>query len=305
MIRAVIAAAVVAAPAGSTAAETPIVVPIEDVRTHAVVARWAVHLTTWTERINDQTAENSDATATWFQVGLGPRRFPGPFEVRGLDRWSARLRFGGIVHDATDKLSIGPVTTAVQRIDSHDTLSILPMIHLQTGVEIAIATPWLADRGEAPGLAMATVHGPDAELARHGWSIRPATAHIRADLLLCRSWFVELALGSEVFRPTDDRTSGVEWGLRWHAAAGLGLGCNHHANRWNNALALVFQYRARAMLYSRDADESYADTISTALEWNPGRVALALFGAIPWKADYDDHPMIGLRVSVGLWGNGR
>lgn len=272
----------------------PVVVPADDTRTHAIASRRSLAVSAWYARL-------PDSNASWLQVGAGPSRWKLPFRgasMGELDRWTLRGRFGFLVPDDGDA-AWAPLTLAAQRFSVYDTLSTLPLIHLQSGLELAISTPWLSGRDLDPGSLGASVYTADTELARNGWSVRPASWHARADLLLCRSMHLEAGAGPEVFRSTRaaDRERGVDLGLRWRFSVGLSFACPDRSTPLADVTASM-QYSARALLYNREAASTYDDRMQFALQYQPSRVAVAVFTT-------PDARLLGLRIQVEAGGPAR
>jgi hypothetical protein len=270
------------------------VVPPDDTRTHAVVSRRSVALSLWATRLG------GDTSASWLQLGLGPSRWKLPFRgasMGELDRWSGRARIGLVVPDGRGT-SFAPLTLGAQRISVYDTLSAAPLIHLQTGIELAISTPWLSDRRLDPGETGAAVHSADTELVDNGWSLRPLSWHVRADALACRSIYVEVGVGPELFRSTAHPERGADYGLRWHTGGGVSLACPALTRRFLDDLTVVVQYSARALLYNRDDGAAYADRLLFALQLQRGRWALAALTSV-------DARILGIRIQVEAGGPSR
>jgi hypothetical protein len=291
-----VAVALAGAATPTAAADPAIVVAADDTRTHAVASRNSVAVSSWYTRLPDQ------GHAIWLQLGLGPSRFKLPFRgasMGELDRWTARLRVGRLwPDDAMTDAVWSPLTIAAQRISAYDTLSVLPLIHLQTGIEIAVSTPWLSDPELDPELAHGDAWSADTELARNGWSLRPASWHVRADALMCRAIHLEAGIGPELFRSTADPDRGLDYGLRWNASLGFSLACPRDSafSRWvAGRLTVSAQYRARALLYNRDDDASYDDQTAVALMYQYRGYAIAGFATL------DGH-LWGIRVSVEAGG---
>ncbi|HWO23399.1 MAG TPA: hypothetical protein VNO30_31880 [Kofleriaceae bacterium] len=275
-------------------ADSPVVVPADDTRTHAIVSRRSVALSAWYARLDD-------SNAAWFQVGAGPSHWKLPFRgasMGELERWTLRGRFGFLASDDAD-VTWAPLTLAAQRITVYDTLSVLPLIHFQSGVELAVSTPWLSDRELDPGPLGARVYTADTELVRNGWSVRPASWHARIDLLLCRSMHLEGGAGPEVFRSTRamDRARGVDIGLRWRFSVGFSFACPARSTPFADVTASM-QYSARALLYNREVAPSYDDRMQFALQYQPNRFALAVFTT-------PDARMLGVRIQVEAGGPDR
>jgi hypothetical protein len=279
-------------------AELPIVVPPDDTRTHAVVSRHPLALSTWFARLRDDT--RGDASATWFQIGFGPSRWRLPFRgasMGALDRWTGRIRGGIVVPDGSGTL-VAPLTFAAQRISVHDTLSVVPLIHLQTGIELAFSTPWLSGRLLDPSMTAAAVYSADTELVDNGWSIRPASWHVRTDALVCRSIYAELGVGPELFRSTAHPERSLDYGVRWHAGFGFSLACRAFTRSFLDDLTVVLQYSARALLYNHDAAPSYDDRLQLALQLKRDRWAVAAMSSA-------DARLIAVRVQRDFGGPDR
>jgi hypothetical protein len=276
------------------AGEPAIVVPADDTRTHAVASRRLLSSAIWYANLPE------DANALWYQLGVGPVSWKLPFRgssMGELDRWTLRARFG-VVANRDDKLHWAPLTFAAQRISVHDTLSVLPLIHVQTGIEVAFSTPWVSGKTLDPRMLGADVYSADTELARNGWSIRPAEWHVRADALMCRSIHVEAGLGPELFRSTEEPDRGLDFGLRWRASLGMSLACPARTSWFITHVTASVQYRARALLYNRDAPSAYDDRLAFALQYQYGPLSVAGFIT-------PDAKLWGVRVEVDAGGPSR
>jgi hypothetical protein len=275
--------------AGPAIADPALVMPADDTRTHAIASRrWFAAWASWARLRKD------DTNATWFQVGLGPSRWKLPFRgarVGEKERWTLRGRFGFITDGDADT-TWGPLTLAAQRITVHEILAVPPMIHVQSGIEIAVSTPWLSDRRLDPAALGATAYSADTELAGNGWSLRPATVHARFDVLVCRSLHAEVGAGPEVFRSTLDPARGIDIGVRWRFSVGFSLACPARPTPLAD-ITVSLQYNARALLYNRAADPTYDDALQFALQWQLDAVAIAAFSTV-------DARIFGLRMELEL-----
>jgi hypothetical protein len=283
---AALACAMAAAPALASA-DQPVVVPADDTRTHAVVLRRRIGFAA--------TGAYLPETWAWFgQVALGPISWKLP--LRGahateLDQWSLRGRFGMFVDG--EERTWAPITLAAQRISVHDVLRVPQYIHFQTGVEVAISSPWLSGRDVDPSAAGGPVFTADTELARNGWSVRPLSAHARIDVLICRSLHLEGGIGPELFRSVTEPARGNDFGLRWHASIGTSFACPVRSLPLSN-LTWSVQYSARALLYNRDAPATYDDRALAALQYRSGWFSVGAF------ASRDLH-VVGGRVQIDVW----
>lgn len=292
-------------PRSYAVSEPPVVVPADDTHTDARVARthlrWSQSLT-W---IAGWRPARLDHLMSWFDVGVGPLQQG--LKLRqaswgSLAHWSGRLRWGG-VFPAGESAELGPITVGARWYRVLDLFDKAPLIHAQTGVEIAISTPWISDASLQPGAGLLATHGPDGEVAGNGWSLRPAEWHGRADLLVCRSWHGEVGVGPELFRSTVDPTRALDYGLRWHANLGVGLACNHRRDRWINDVTVSVQYRARAVLHSATDGRAYRDTVALAVQYAPrGAHAIGVFAAIDPGRATNDFLMFGVRFQASMGG---
>lgn len=285
--------------------EPPVVVPADDTHTHARVSRTKVRLGITLAWLGRYGAARSAPVLTWFDVGFGPILDEIPLReasLGSLAHWSWRLRFG-VAAGRDEDAQLAPITVAARRYRVLDLFDRAPLLHAQHGVEIAIATPWIADPDAVPTAALAALYGPDGELADNGWSLRPADWHARADLLICRSWHGEIGAGPELFRSTADDDRALDVGVRWHFSLGVGLACARRRDRFVNDVTVAVQYRARAVLYNRTDGGSYRDTVALSLQYAPrGGHAIGAFAAIDPGPATRDYLMVGLRWQLSLGG---
>jgi hypothetical protein len=284
-------------------AQTPAVVsPPDSRRTYARITREWGEVAVWAERLDDRTAADEDATAYWAQLGVGPVRYQLP--LRGatlgwLARWAYRARFG-VIHPDGGEYIAGPLTVAAMRFTPHDSFDVERMLHLESGLEIALSTPWLEDPDGLPPSSVRELHGPDAEVADVGWSLRPATLHGRIDLLSCRSWHVELGAGPEIFRSTIDEARPLDYGLRWHIVGGVVPICPRSYFTFLRQVTISVQHRARAMLYNAERDPFYAGTNAFGIAYSRKHFSASIQVA---SADWDwfwawDNWSVGLRLAL-------
>ncbi len=285
-------------------ADLPIVVPAEDTGTQALASRRIVNIAIWSEWLHayEDIAERN-LLAQWFQLSAGPIRATLP--LRGatlgpLDHWMGRIR-GGMVYGGDRGWVAAPLTFAVQRLSDYEILALAPVAHVQSGIEIALSTPWLSNRKSDPGPSFAALHGPDSELAGNGFSLRPLSWHIRVDIPACRSYHFEAGLGSEVFRSTEDSSLPLDIGLRWHASLGLSPACAHQRNVFFNDLTMAFQYRGRAIVYREPLAPTSNHNLSLILQYQANSVAFAIYGGAD-PASIADYLMMGFRMQIRLGG---
>lgn len=292
------AVALVAACAAHAAARPRVVIPVEDVRSQGLLSHHAVEMSVAT---SFDLAPDGDRRLHTVQVGVGPFTFGGmAAQVFGpLSGLGVRIRFTA-VEPEDDQVVFGPMTAAVRKSFPVRVLDFAPLAHVQTGLEFAVATPWLEERMHVPAKSFASLHGADAELSSSGWSLRPLDGHLRVDLLACRSLHVEVGAGPEVFVP--ELEGETEYGLRYHGSLGVGLACADRPDTGVLAsMVTSIQYRARAIVERGTLAPTYRDEIGVALQIAlGGRLNLTFFGsADPYKR-MDDHLTLGVRLQLGI-----
>lgn len=273
-------------------ADLPIVVPPEDRDSHALVTLRPWRASLW---LTHAGHPHDAATLGTLQVGAGPQLFRLP--VRGgslgwLARWSFRARFQWARTDQDRDWYVGPLTFAMQRPWTFNLGGIVTLAHLQGGVESTLSTPWLHTGDRDLPLAVRAAHVADSELVESGWSLRPLTGHVRADLLACRSIHLEVGGGPELFRSTAELDRATAIGARWHAAAGFSLACVHRRREWLNDVTVALQWRGRMIAVRGDEGGGYADDVTIGLDLDLGDWAFAGFigphgdelGTETWKA---------------------
>jgi hypothetical protein len=269
------------------------VVAIDDLRTHAPVLyeRYQVGAT------YRYVLEGDNADLTALQIGLGPMKHKRS-QLRQTLSWmhdyALRLRFTAI-DLAGDDRRFGPITVGLQRYARVAPVAIAPLLHLHYGVEVAVSSPWASGREELPDPALAAAMGVETELASNGWSLRPATAYVRADLLMCRSIAVELGAGPEAFVTTIPNLEN-EYGVRFRGLLGFSLGPCHKRNSWRKNIDVVIQYRGRARLYSDDAAPDIFNELGLELQ-RRGWLNLGLFGTTDFGSS--DGFTFGARLQLG------
>jgi hypothetical protein len=271
------------------------IVAIDDTRTHGPIpGEWAHAGATYRYIL-----QGDDADITTLQLGLGPKKFTEQ-HARELLSWAKRVAFrvrASAVSLATDDRAFGPLTFALQRYIPIEPLAIAPLVHAHYGLEIAAATPWLSDRRTLPAEPIRTAMAVDTELASNGWSLRPLSAYVRIDALICRSIYFELGAGPEVFVPTIPATD-TEYGVRYRAALGASFACTHRrASAWHDVAALL-EYRGRVKLY---ADDAYPDAFGALAFEVQGRIPglrMLLLG-LSVSTDFQDFVTLGARLQLG------
>jgi hypothetical protein len=188
----------------------------------------------------------------------------------------------------------GPLTVALQRYLPIAPLAISPMLYAHVGIEAAISTPWLSGRFSTPVQAIQVLDGVDTELARNGWSLRPASAYLRGDFLACRSASAELGIEPEAFVPT---VGANEYGARFHAAGGLSLGCEGNMSPY--APKLVLEYRGRVMMYAAGEAPSFRDSLGAAVQVDLDWLVLQMFYRSDLGTAMLHYGAVGLRVQIG------
>lgn len=249
------------------------VVAIDDVRSHAPILQENYQLGA-TYRYLFHGGENRDLATV--QAALGPIAFEEP-HLRTLLSWirhnSVRVRATAV--GVLDDRQVGPLTFAFRHYVVVDALDIAPLLHVHLGVETAVSTPWLSSRLAVPGDAIRTAMAVDTELASNGWSLRPMSVYVRADLLLCRSIYLEAGVAPEAFVPTLAGAQ-TEIGMRFHAGFGASFACVHDRDSWTKNLGAVVEYRGRTRLYSGDAGPDLFGNISLELQ-HRGEVTFGTF----------------------------
>lgn len=268
------------------------VVAIDDTRAHApsapdyasvsVDGRWLVGDDGRVEELTSQLA-----------LGVPRLRDRDANDILSVFRpYALRVRTTTI--HADDGWHQGPLSLGVQRFVPIDHVSFLPLADAHFGVEAVVSTPWLSDRHAVPAAAIQHVDAVDSELAQNGWSLRPASAHVRADFLACRSAFAELGAAPELFVPA---AGPDEYAARAHVAVGWGLGCADRVSAHPAKLSLA--YRARVRLHAGDAPARYRDALGAALQYDAGRFLVQVVAATTPADRIGAQWSLGLRVQVG------
>jgi hypothetical protein len=280
------------------------VLAVDDTRTHGPTARnWfdlavvpALMLAPRELAADGQRASGTVfATTAQLSVGLPTldvREVRELFDRYALSRYQLRVR--DTAFHARDRWLAGPLTVAFQRYFPIDPLAISPLVYAHAGLDVAIATPWLSGRFEAPPTAVGVLNGVDTELARNGWSLRPVTPYVRGDFLACRSWYGELGGGPEVFVPSRGAT---EYDARFRAAVGASLGCN--GNMSPHAPKVSLEYRGRVRLYAADAAPAYRDSIGAAVQLDLGPFVAQAFYSADLGRRMSDFATFGVRLQIG------
>lgn len=269
------------------------VVPLDDTRSHGPTAR------NWVDVSATPALLTADGTKTFqlttqLAVGfprVGAREVRDLYDRYSLDDYQFRLRHELFAGEQSE--NGGPLTFALQRYLPISRLAIDPLVFAHVGIEAALSTPWLSGREVVPVAAVQILDGPDTELADNGWSIRPASAYLRADFLACRSESVELGLEPEAFVPLDRRN---EYGVRFHVAAGFSLGCQGNMSPY--APKITLEYRGRVRMYAGDDGVDYRDNLGMGVQLDLGPFMLQAF----YRADpgrFGRAAAFGLRLQVG------
>lgn len=246
------------------------------------------------------------ADAFSLQFAAGPRPVEGGVryvvgDVFGwLEKYSLRARWTHVrMHDGTTRG--GPLTIALQRFFEPNTLNIATLVHLHVGLEATFATPWFDDRKAMAPVAFQKLYAVETELAHNGYSIQPAGAYLRADLLLCRNIFLEAGLSPEVFVPTENEQS-REYGLRWHVAAGFNLACGADPESRLRPLGISFEVRGRGRLDSLDGSPHHNALNSIMLQYHLGsRFVINAFASRATGVSLDQYFVAGVRLQLGIF----
>ena len=205
------------------------------------------------------------------------------------------------MHDPTGEKTVGgPMTFALQRYSPFAPLAIMPLLHVHTGIEVAIATPWLSDRFLIPPPTLQVLSGVNSELAGNGWSLRPFSPYLRGDFLACRSVYVETGLAPELFIPA---LGPNEYDVRFRVAFGLSFACPHVPGSVLHHVALVVDYRDRVPLPTDARPAAYFDALSAALQIDvPSILDLMVqpFITLAPHASWTDFAMFGVRLQLGI-----
>lgn len=272
------------------------VIPIEDTRSHGPTARNFVDVSVAPTLLVGAEASVLELTA---QLAAG---LPAParrelreiYDAFHLTDYELRIRnevfFGG------GSASGGPMTFALQRYVAVAPLAISPLLYAHFGVEAALATPWLSGRSVTPPRTVAVLDGVDSELAGSGWSVRPLSGYLRGDFLVCRSASAEVGFEPEAFVPA---VGPNQYGTRFHAAAGVSLGCKGNLDR--RALKLAVEYRGRVTMYAAGEPPSYRDSIGVAAQIDVEWFVVQVFYRADPGAAMRDYGAIGARLQIG-WG---
>lgn len=256
-----------------------------DSGTDAYLAPYAVRISLDTDLASN---DSKSAEVYTLQSSFGPFGEKHP-------SWSVRFRLTAV--DGSDKdPHAGPFTMAIQRHVLLEPLNAAPLLAIHFGFEGAVSTPWLSDRElEAPA-ALRSI-GLDSELAQDGWSFR-SSAYGRIDFLGCRNEFLEAGGGPELFTPTTSAANLAA--IRYHAGFGFEIFCSHRDVTQRHHLGLLFEYRARGIVYQGGASPSYDQVLSPGLQWVIGRVTVGASVEID-PCCISNH-VIGIRLQTGLEG---
>jgi hypothetical protein len=249
----------------------------------------------------DDAGGNGDVQLMRFRVMLGPPTFD-LGQVRdimgGLGRYAFRVE--GMLVGSESTTYGGPLTFALQRYSPAAPISIAPLIDLHSGIELAMATPWVADHGHALPRALAVVNGVDTELVESGWSLRPLSTYVRLDAFVCRFQHLEAGLAPELFVPD---VGADQAHLRFHVEAGVNFGCNRKSSAWRH-VGLDLGYRGRVRLHADSLPVDYAQQLSLGLQLDFTSSyldgVLALFVAD--DPSQRDTTLIGARLQLGFGG---
>jgi hypothetical protein len=270
------------------------VIPIEDTRSHGPTARDWVDLAA-TPMLLVGTGGTIFQLTSQLAIGLPTpthRELSDIYELYHLTDYQLRVR--NEVFSGGGAASGGPMTLALQRYFSIPPLAISPLLYAHVGLEAAVSTPWLSGRFVTPPRAIQVLDGVDTELARDGWSVRPASAYVRGDFLACRSASIELGIEPEAFVPA---VGAHPYGVRVHAAGGLSLGCKGSMSP--HAPKIALEYRGRATLYEAGGASSYRDSLGAGVQLDFAWFVLQLLYKTDPGSAMRHYGAIGLRLQIG------
>jgi hypothetical protein len=276
--------------------ELPIARPIlalDDTRTHGPTARNFVDLSLDSSWI---AAPGDDVESFAAQLSAG---IP-TLGIRDVDALTApysqyQVRVRAMALHTAGGWTGGPLTLAIQRYAPIGPVAMAPLAHAHTGIELAVSTPWLADRLAVPPRPVQVVDAVDTELAGNGWSLRPLSGYLRVDFLACRTVYFETGGAPELFVPTAGPT---EYDARYHVAFGWSFGCAHRVTVWRPKL--VVEYRGRIRLHAADEPVAYHDSIGVGAQLDVAGGVVQVLGTTNPGRDMDDHGAITVRLQFGL-----
>jgi hypothetical protein len=281
----------------------PIIAP-EGARREGPIARQWIDLAV--TRTHLESAIPGEDIETWsVQLAAGPKPVEGAMGflfgdfLGWLDRYGARVRWPLVVPD-TGGVRAGPLTFAAQRVFEPESVNVPDLLHLHAGLELAFATPWLSGRRLRPPVAYQRMYAVETELSHNGYSLRPIGAYLRADLFVCRSFFVEGGLSPEAFWPTDSERF-RELGVRWHFSTGLNLACSVDPDALLRRIAVAYEVRGRFRLDSADGSphDDGLQSVSVQYHWGT-RYVVSVFGSRANGVPLDQYFALSLRLQVGL-----
>jgi hypothetical protein len=297
-VRALVAFCVVAGASSVLHAEPAIPLPepivaIDDTRTHSAVLVEKYQLAATYRYI----FEGGNTDLTTLQAGVGPMKHSRS-QLKQTLSWmhdySLRVRATALdLYD--DARTFGPITVALQRYIRVEPVAIAPLLHLHYGVEAAISSPWASGRMAAPNDSIRNAMGVETELVSNGWSLRPASAYVRLDFLMCRSISAQLGVAPEAFVATEAGLDN-EYGVRFHFVGGFSLACIEKRNSWTKNLDVVVEYRGRARLYSDDAAPDIFNELGLELQ-RRGTLTIGIFGTTDFGSS--DGFTTGVRLQLG------
>jgi len=270
------------------------VLSVDDTRAHGPTARNFIDLAI--------EGQSTSATTPDDVIGFGAQvsvQSPNPDnrELRDLLAPSASYAFrarAGLFTSSSKGTQGGPLTFALQRYFPMDMVVLSSLADAHVGVEAALSTPWVSGRHLVPPGTLRIVDGVDTELAQNGWSLRPVSMYVRGDFLACRSFFLDLGAGPEVFVPT---TGPTEYDLRLHAASGWSLGCGSCSASCPKVTA---EYRARVRMHANDAPVASWNSIGLGVQFDAGPYAVQVLVSTDLGMHVFDPVLFTVRVLHGL-----
>jgi len=258
----------------------------DDRGTDGVLARYSFRASIGATRV---TVPDASAGLYSFQA------FVGPMHDTAMAATAFRVRLGAASASDTN-FRAGPLTVAMQRYFPVEPFFSAPLLGLHFGLEGAVASPWLSGQRQAVPAALAAM-GVDTELAGNGWDFRPS-GWVRLDFLACRSVYVEAGGGPELCVPAGAPNLVA---LRYRAAVGFDIGCDHGDHDQITRPGFIFEYRARGVVHDGPADPFYDDLLSGTVQWVLGPITLgATYG---FQTGSLDRYLLGLRLQTGLGAN--
>ncbi len=282
----------------ATKAPQPLI-PAANERSHGPVARDVVEQSVAYDHIGAPGTGAADLVN--LQLGVGPTTFSGQYaDVLGaLNNYGFEV--GTSIITSHEGTSGGPFVFGLHRYVPSPPRAVSPLVHLHVGVDVMVATPWVAKSEAMPPQAVREALGVDSEFDAIGWSVRPGATYLRLDFLACRALYVEVGAGPEVFVPDDGPT---EYDVRYHGAAGASLACASRGDSFWHHTALLAEYRGRIRVHAAEQAVGYHDALSAVVQfdlptsWFDGVLQLHFTGE---PGAMHEYPMVGVRLQLGFW----